>query len=333
MSQNFYSDSDNYPSIILPILERVQYYICSELLYSSIDYENPHPRFILAEQTDDAFRLSAKSFRTTNFTIPFTAYNLSELEIDDERLNANAKLGLYYEHDVSSSVDATASILNIPMMSVFESMNDYYRAWTLLNDKSVENKKLLVPCTINSVSCSFYAYIFMEISKGPYANELQEQLRIGRINTIQHDLRVYFHNPIIDTGIYPVDDIEVTLEAYSHINYRNSITVSSGLVATTPSISSTSPVSEATDVLVDSNIVINFNVGMDEDVVSDNIYVSPFFLYETTWNSTSTSVIIDPHDNLSSGITHTVTIYEEATSYKGVEMEEDYTFTFTTESS
>lgn len=332
MSQNYYSESDNYPSIILPILERVQYFICKELLYPDITYANPHPRFLLSEQTDDAFRIAAKSFRATNFTLPFTTYVYGDLLVDEERLNVNAKLGLYYADGYSSQVDSTSSIFTIPMMSAFNNVSDFYRAWTILNNASTDNSKILVPCTVNDVSTSFYILMKMDIAKGPYAAELQDQRRIGKVNTIQHDISVYFHNPILDTGIYPVDDIEITLESYTNSDYRDSIFVGSGLVSTTPSVSTTSPVSGAIDVSVDSNMVINFNVPMNEDSVDANIFVDPLFLFETTWNDASTSVIIDPHDNLSSGIAYTVTVYEESVSGEGVEMEEDFPFTFWTES-
>ncbi len=332
MSENYYSVSNNYPSIFIPIMERVQYFVCKELLYYDDDYSNPHEKFILAEQTDDAFRLSKKSFRKTNFTIPFTAYNISDIELDTERLNVNAKLGLYYSHGYSALIDSTASILNIPMMSVFNKFKDYLRAFTILNSASVDNRKISVPCTVNDIETAFYVYLEMDVTKGPYASELQEHLSKGKINTIQHDLRVYFHNPILDTGIYPVDDIIVSLDSYVNDDYRDSTTIQSGVVASTPTISSTSPVSGAVDVSVDSNITLNFSVAMNEDITNDNFSVDPLFLYETTWNDSSTIVVINPHEDLTSGIAQTITAYAEVESADGINMEEDYTFTLYTES-
>lgn len=330
MPKKYYTDTTTYPNIFKPIIERIQYFICKELLYPDETYADPHPKFILAEQTDDAFRLASKRNRKTNFTIPFTAYNIKGIEVDDERLNVNSKLGLYYAHGYSSFIDATASILNIPMMSVFNQFNDFLTAYTILNDVSTDNKKITVPCTINGIVTSFNVYIAFDISDGPYAGELLEHNRVGKINTIQHDLRVYFHNPVLDTSIAPVDNIEVTLYSYTNDDYRDNIEVSSGLVATTPSISSTTPPSGTVDFAVNSGIVLNFNTPMDEDSGDENLYVDPQFLFETTWNAATTSVTIDPHTDLTSGTVYTVTMYDDVQSSKGVNMEEDYDLEFTT---
>jgi hypothetical protein len=330
MSQNYYSTSNDYPSIIIPIMERVQYFICKELLYPDEDYVNPHPKFILVEQTDDAFRLAAKKFRKTNFTMPFTAYNFGEINVDEERLNVNAKLGLTYSHDVSSYIDAVASILNVPMLSVYNRGHDYMRAWGILNSISVKNKKLTVPCIINGITTSFDVYITMIPSKGPYAYELQEQRRVGDVKTIQHDMTIFFHNPILDTGVAPVDSIEFSLEAYAGTDYRDSVSIDSGISPDTPIVSSSSPVSGVVGFPVVSGVILTFNVGMKEDLTVNNTYVDPLFLFETTWNSDSTILTIDPHEDLTSGTAYTVTIYDDAESGNGVELEEDYSLTFTT---
>ena len=331
MSKNYYEDAVQYPGIIFPILERVEYFVCKELLYIDDSYTTPHPKFLYGELTDNGFRIAAKKTQSPNITFPFTVWAFGELEVDEIRINANAKEGLMYSNTYSSLMDGTASVLTLPMMSVFTSAYDYMRSWTVLTNSNTSKTKLAVPVIINSIPAYITVLTEMEIVRGPYAFELEEQLRVGKLNSIQHDMKIYFPNIILNTSIAPVDDIEVALANYNNTDYRDNIQVGSGFVPDTPYVISTVPTDGATEVGVDQSIQINFNVPMDEDETNDNLYFTPFFLYETVWNSDSTSVIVDPHENLGSGITFSGIVYAEAQTGVGITMAEDYEWEFMTE--
>lgn len=331
MSKDYYSDLATYPSIFFPILERIQYFICKELLYSGEDYVTPHSKFIRGELTDNGFRISAKKQKSTNLTFPFTVWAFDDFEIDEERLNSNAKIGAMYSSTYDSLMDSTSCIINIPMMSIFTSAYDYVRAWQILTEANITKTKLDVPIVVNSVNTVTKIMTDMEIVRGPYAFELEQQLRVGRLDAIQHNLKIYFSNLLLNTSVSPVDDIEVALDSYVNEDYRDSIVVGSGLVPDTPYVVSTTPTHNEVDVAVDQSIQIDFNVAMKEEETVDNLYFTPFFLYETVWSSNSKSVIVDPHDNLGSGITYSGIVYAEAQSGDEVEMEEDYRWAFITE--
>ena len=332
MSKKYYEDSDSYPSIVFPIQERIQYFICKELLYPDDDYVTPHSKFVHGQLTDHGFRIAAKKLRSTNLIFPFTVWAFGDFEIDEDRLNSNALLGLTYNYAYDSFIDATTCILNFPMISVYTSAYDYMRAWSILTQANTSKTKLDVPIIVNSITTTTRILTEMEIVKGPYAFELEEQLRVGKLNAIQHDMKIYFSNLILNTSVAPVDNIETALASYVNVDYRDNISVGSGLVPETPYVVSTNPSSGIVDVAVDQSIQIDFNVAMKEDETSDALDVDPFFLYETVWSANSKSVIIDPHDDLGSGILYEISVDSDiAESGDSVFMEEDYEWSFTTE--
>jgi len=333
MPVNYFSDSTSYPSIINPILERLRYYVCKELFYTTEEYSTSKTqRFILADISNNAFRVASKITKATNFSMPITVYAIGELETDMNKLAPNAFIKMTYNHTYSAIFNSMASVLTIPMITIFNTASDYYRAWTILQQSDLKKTLLQVPIVINGISTTIPMLVDNDPPpvKGLYAFELEQQLGVGRINTIQHDFKLYFHNLIIDTDIKPVDDIELFLNSYTGDDYRDCIRISSGLVPATPSVSSTIPATGATSYPVSSGIIINFNVAMEEDITNSYIDIDPYVWYEANWNSLGSQVIITPNANLTSGTAYTVTVYEEVESGDGVNMSEDYEFEFTT---
>lgn len=336
MPQNYYDTNTDYPEIILPIMERIRYYIRKEVLYTTEDYPTDITKdykFIMADISDNAFRVSSKITKLPNFSIPITVYSIGEIEVNPSVLAPNAFLHITYSDTFNCIINSMASVFTVPMISIFNSAHDYTEAWTRLQIEDLKKTILEVPLIINGVSTTIPIFIDFDPApvKGMYAFELEQQLGKGRINTIQHDLKVYFHNLVLDTGgIHPVDDIQVALASYSGSNYLDNISMGSGLVPTTPAISSTVPEDGATNVYVGSGITVNFNIAMNEDVTTSYIETDPYFWYETSWDTNSKILTITPNFNLSSGTVYTITILEEAESGDKVNLEEDYEFDFTT---
>jgi len=333
MPTNYFPDLSSYPSIILPIMERLRYYICKELFYTTEDYATSKvSRFIHADISNNAFRVASKITKATNFSLPITVYNIGDLETDMNKLSPNAFLKITYNNDYSAIINSMASVLTIPMMTIFNTVADYMRAWSILQLDDLKKNIFNVPIVINGVTTTIPVLFDNDPPpvKGLYAFELEQQLGVGKINCIQHDLKLYFHNLILDTTIHPVDDIELALASYSGSDYRNNISTGSGLVPSTPSVSSTIPVDDTISYPVSSGIVINFSVVMEEDITNSYIDIDPYVWYESDWNSTSKTVTITPNVNLTSGTAYTITVYEEVQSGDGVNMQDDYTFNFTT---
>lgn len=334
MPTNYFPTSTSYPALIEPILERIRLYICTEVLYTTEAYATSKTsRFIFADISNNAFRVASKITKATNFSLPITVYSIGELETDMSKLAPNAFLKITYDDTYNAVINSMPSVFTIPMMSIFNTGHDYMEAWTKFQIGDLKKTLLEVPIVLNGVTTTFPILVDFDPQpvKGMYAFELEQQLGVGRINCIQHDLKIYFHNLVLDgDGIHPVDDMQVALFSYANTDYRDCKDGGSGLVATTPSVSYTIPVDDAISYPVQSGIVIAFNIAMNEDMTNDNLYIDPYTWYEVVWNSTSKTVTITPNENLTSGTVYTVTVYEEATSGDGIEMEADHTISFTT---
>ena len=334
MTQSFYSADTSYPSLVLPILERIRYYFCYELLYSSEEYNTSQDRFILTDIGPHAFRDASDIFQVTNVELPFTAYSFDENDIKEDTFNTYARTGHIYVPSLSTTVSMIPMIWTIPMITFYEKASDYSRALRILNYEKARKVKLSVSVTMNSVATSIPIVIeFEDISKGSYAFEFEQQLTTGNILDISHPINVHYYDYQLANGsVYPVDDIYVTtLAAYSGDEYRqNQILESNVLVPDTPLPSSTDPEDEEEDIAVDYTIIINFNVAMNEDSVAAALDITPFVPYELTWNATGTILAIDPTEDLSASTEYTVTIDDSAYSARDVYLAEDYEFTFTT---
>lgn len=345
----FDTDLEHWPPLIVSIMERVRYYF-SQMLYPSLPYvytsSNPDPlqkaieearnssskRFILTDITDRALQDASKLFHWSNGVFPFTTFNYGELDLDDTRFNMFANVGHYYEPLVNAKIEARPSSFHLSMITYFATGFDYWRAQSLLNQDSSLKSLLWVPIIINNVTTQIPILLeFEELSKGTYAYEFATQMSTGKIQDIVHDVVINFFDLYVDTNLRPVDDIELALAYFSEQDHRDYAVRTTTSMPNTPTISSTSPEDGSSGVLTNANIIINFSEPMMETYVEQAIYFDPFIDADFIWNSGSTVLIIDPYYNLTSGTMYSGTIYDSAISARGIPIEDDFEFSFTTE--
>jgi hypothetical protein len=350
MSVRWYSDElEKYPPLIIAIMERVRYYF-AQMLYPSLSYNftsvKTDPiekakeeakmasknRFVLTDITDRALQDSSKIFQMSNGIFPFTTFNYGELDLDDTRFNMYANLGFVYESQFDCKIEARPSNFHVSMVTFFATGFDYWRAQTLLNRDSSSKSLLWVPIKINNVSTEIPILLeFEELSKGTYAYEFATQLSTGKIQDIVHDITIHFYDLVCDTEINLVEDIELYMKSYFEDDHRGYKQSELSVMPDTPTVSSTSPVDGASGVLVGTNIVMNFSEVMSESSVESAIYFDPYISANFIWNSNSTSIVVDPRYDLTSGTMYSGTLYTTAKSARGVPIEEDYEFGFKTE--
>jgi len=339
---------NKYPPMIVAIMEAIRVYYW-ELLYSSLPYvytsvktdpiekakeeaaNSGRSRFILTDITNRALQDNSKIFQLSNATIPFTAFNYGDIELDNTRFNKEAHIGVYAD-SLKCKIDAKPMKLFLNMVSFFATGFDYFRALTILNEDNASKTIITVPLVINGYTTSIPILLsFESIVKGTYAWEFAEQLNVGKIQDIVHNTEVHYYDLITDASIAPVDNIDLYLNSYSGNDYRDSKQETYTIMPETPIVSSTTPAHASVGVLVESQILINFNQAMNESSAEGAIYFDPFISMDYVWNSSGTSVIIQPSENLTSGTIYSGAVYTTAQSSYGIPFGEDYGFFFTTE--
>lgn len=332
MAEKYYDITDtSYPPIIIALMERLRYYYC-QLLYPDETYAVSKRKFIRTDIGSFAVRDNVQVFNLSNARFPFTAWTFGDPEINLDVYNRYADTGKYYEPELLCMVDMKPIRLQIPMVTFYNTGYDWFRGLTLLSELQTSSPVLNVPIEVNNIETTFPVRLQIEdVAKGNYAWEFESQLVTGKIQDITHYTNVFYHDFTVDTQVNPVDNIEVFLAGYSGENRNDNISLDSGTVVTTPAVTTTTPVDDATSIAVDSNITINFNVSMDEDSVISYLDIYPYVWYDYAFNANSDSVILDPIDDLQSGVLYTVTIDGDAVSGDGVNIGDDYDFSFTTE--
>jgi len=332
MPQSYYTHpTDQYPEVILAILERLRLYYCT-LLYPDEPYQTAKNRFMLTDITPNmALRQSVNIFKLSNVTFPFTAYSIGDFEEDPQRMNSYAKTQNYYSSYHNAKIHATPVVQIFPMISFFSTAKDYDRAKTILLKEKCLPTKLTVPIIVNNTLTSFVITIDIDVTKGSYAGEFEQQLIAGNIYDLVHTTKVYYHQLILNTTVNTVEDIVFAMkELDTRYLATKTIITPNPIIPLTPTISSTSPTDKETEVDVASSIIINFNVAMKESSVEDAIKIVPPVDADYLWNNTSTQLVVDLYTNMISGTVYTVTIEETAKSGDEIPIAEDYVFTFTT---
>jgi len=332
MPQKYYSTSTTYPDQQLALLEAIRYYICTTL-YPDETYTQSKLRFLLTDITPTmALRESVKKFNLTNAKFPFTAYTIGELTENDNTFNMYAVSKKYFSSVFNTKFYTRPLTQEIPMISFFSNSFDYDRARKILHEQNSAKTQIDVPIEINGELTSFPILISFEISKGNYAHEFEEQLRVGNISDVVHNLSINFHDIIIDSSdVHAIDDIEVALKVLETYKTDSIITINNVLVPDSPEISSTNPVDGATDIDVDFSIIINFSTPMNEQSVEENLDITPGITTELLWSSDSTQLVINPWNDLQNDTEYTVEIDKYAKSGIDIYLEDVYSFSFTTE--
>jgi len=98
-----------------------------------------------------------------------------------------------------------------------------------------------------------------------------------------------------------------------------------------PNIKETTPEDKNVSVPVDSKTKVTFCKPMDTEATATAFTFSPDVDFKVSWSDYNTVATLAPTQPLDYGTTYTVTISTEATSYAGFNLEEPYTFSFTTE--
>lgn len=334
MPQVYYGTDTQYPGIILPILERIRYYICKEVLYSDEDYSDSQERFIRTDIGPYALRDASKVFQITNIEMPFTAYSFDEDDMNEDIYNTYARTGHYFADVLNTTVSAMPMVWELPMISFFHKASDYIRALRILTFQKAKKVKLDVPVVMNGVDKTIPIIVEIDnIDKGSYAFEFEQQLTTGKIHDITHNLRVHYFDYQLGHGtVAPVDDIEVALAGYTLDDYRNNTSIASSVtVPSTPEVSSSDPEDEATDIPVDYSIILTFNVSMNEESVNNALSIDPYIPYELVWSDNGQTLAIDPTEDFQSNTKYTIEVIDTAYSARDVNLAEDYSSTFITE--
>jgi hypothetical protein len=94
-----------------------------------------------------------------------------------------------------------------------------------------------------------------------------------------------------------------------------------------PYVVATTPNSGESDVLVSTTVSITFSKEMDKQSVEDGLVCD--FTYTASWNVNT--LVLTPTSELEKSTTYTITISEEAIDLVGNQIQDAYTFSFTTE--
>lgn len=349
MSKNFYTfDNTVFLEKIInyAILPTVRYHIC-QLLYSSemeetyfdTYYQQTYPiafkRFVLADissNPDSAMKKRDKIIKTNNYTFPFTAYDIGEIEEDLTNINHNAKSYNYIIDELGVKAGVRPLKFEIPMISFFSTSHDYYYALSKLHDNNMSLSRLFAPISINDIITYIPFDFMMEITKGQYADEFEEQLRTGRIQDIVHTGSISFMDFTLSNGdVYPIENIIYYLNNYyDKINLDQNTNIDSLTIDNSDLIISCN-VSGQVDVPVDTDIIFSFSERMDTTSFIDNIVSIPKLFYVEEWNVDETQLTLNLYENMNSGESYFISLSENILTYSGSKkLEEDYEIEFTT---
>lgn len=356
MPNNYYPSNIYIPDILNLVLERIKLYF-AKVIYPSEEYDKSKYRFVLAnfeagdqisirrsiEQTvQNQQQMSPLNSYFSNATFPFTAYNIGE----DEQVQNKSHLqtnGLFYDEVLNAGATALPHIINIPMITFYNTPYDYRMFRSIIGLDDFNLTRLYVPCLVNGVESSFPIDIDFEIGKGVYAFSFEEQLRVGKIFDVVHNVRCYYNKIVLlkpsqssSDGkqrpfiISPVDDIELSvykminkdpLSGYDKLTY---------VIPKPPLITTTAPTQGEINFSRSDPIIITFNKSMDENSVISNLDIVPYLECKKIFNLNGTQLIIDHDYLLESQTAYTVLINKNAKSAEGAILGTDFTLNFTT---
>jgi hypothetical protein len=287
-------------------------------------------RMMLADMSANmALRESIKQNMFTNATFPFTVYTIgNEIEKVD-RTSHTQHTGHIIPVDLGIAIKTLPVEVQLNMISFFNTAADYNHAQVLFLNAFADKILLDVPVILNGQLCKTYVLLHeLELSKGSYAYEFEQQLKEGNIWDLVHNFKIVFLNIVLDASmIAPVDDILVGLVTLKE--FQTPIT-SRTLVPETPQVKYTIPISGSVDVSVNSTITVGFNTSMNTNEVEQNIGFIPSISSDYSWISGDSVLIITPSQVLNSGTAYELSIGSNSISGQQVRMIQDYDFVFTT---
>lgn len=200
--KTYYNLSDTkYPRQVLEIIERIRYYIL-DILYSSEPFDSAKKRFVLANisaGSGEVIHEAIEQFQASSMFFPFTAYAIEgEIDLIEEKSTKPVLAKTYSDtHDCFMSTFPVS--FEIPMISFFNTPEDYFRARHILNRERASLLRLQVPISINGVNTNFPIDITIDITKGEFAGEFEEHLRVSNIFDINHIFRIKYYHIIVYT--------------------------------------------------------------------------------------------------------------------------------------
>ena len=344
MAEQYYKPTDfdlNYPTVIKSIVEAIKVYVC-DVFYPREEYRLSQNRFILTDFTggdDVSIRKSIEQFKTSQAQFPFTAYGIWDNNLIAEKTSHKSKSGLYYSSLYECYVKTFPAKITIPMVSFFATAADYERAFQLLYNEAATATRVNVPLTVNENLVYFPINIDFAVSKGSFAGQFDQYLKIGNIWGMSHNFIITFYYFSINADdqhgntvrIAPVDDMYANFYAFNNPDYRDNPMLVDHLHAyVAPEVEITVPAEAATGVSRTASIVINFNVAMNEASVLANTDFDPFMSVNFNWNDASTILTLEVVETLAASTAYEIMIAKEVNSDGGQNLFDDFTLNFTT---
>ena len=327
-----YTSTSNTPLTMKAVFEQVRSYMAS-VLYTQDSLTSGIARFVIADMTEVGWSQKAASqFNTANLKYPFTAYNMGEPSLAREFRSYFQVSGKMYNSNIGKRMISIPMRMTFPMITFYSNPDDYRIGYKLLEHDATRLTRTFTTVALNGYSGLIPMTLTFEIAKGAYASEFQEQLRIGDIWDIQHNVTAYFQEILLDgSGENEVEEMLANIKRWAGGDPGDS-TIQETLTNTSdPVISSSDPANDETDVPVGNSILLNFNVTMDETSVENAITLVPYFDNHVTWNIDSNVMLIDPDAELTSGTLYQIKINDKAKAFYNDSCLDSGVIKFTTE--
>lgn len=334
MSAFFFPLNDpQYPPILKSCLE-VYIKRIADSLYASLPSPQRYERMVSANiqggSSDTVSRYNIDKFKQTNLVYPFTAFNVQEQTIDEKRKNYYGRAGKGDTGALrwSDSLDAWIAVIpytvEIPLISFFSNPHDYLQARTKLQRDAASLTRYYVPLRINGRITQTCFNANIEVTKGQYAFEFEEYLRINKIFDVVHTSVLEYEEVIVDPKtsysvstkvleVLSVDDIPETVDAT--IPYIVSISVSDDETA-----------------VIREPVQITFSEEMldDEPLIDQSIYFTPESTIEYSWDDTKTILSVQPTGGFTASTYYILEILSSLVSKNYIQLRAGQSLGFTT---
>lgn len=326
MPTPYYKQSGFLPEIADIIVGVIKTYYAS-VIYLDEDIADAVKRMILTpiqQGSDAGIRFNLDFFKKTNVKFPFTAFNIGEQSIDENKLNYLAQSREYYSKTYDCRIATWPMIMEMPMISFFTTSFDYQRLHTILEEDFVGMTKLDVPFTLNGRDASIIIEINLEISKGSYTYEFEEWLKINNILDLVHNLTVKYYNIVSDGKIQPIDDGDIYLRLHE---------IESGIQTNeyiAPRVTVSVPVDDQRNYAITLPITLTFNQTMIPETIEEAFSTVPSIEGAFEWNAGFTEMTFIAENNLPANTNIIVTVLSSGQATTGVELGEEFSFNFQT---
>ena len=346
MSERYYSEDILYPYAVQSVVERVILYF-SQMIYPAETPTEARKRIILSDTSDDgnAIRRSIDSFKNSQGKFPFSAYSIS----DDEPLGYKSHLqvsGNHYSELIGAYISFVPMILTVPFVTFFTTPSDFWRGMTLFALDEACVTRMDVPITLNGKLCSMTIDLDYTTERGQLAFDIESQFNTGKLYPVIHTVGIkcsYIvlnmqNSPIQDVNggintpkiIYHVDDIILKLSELQDAKNLDQNPLIDTIHSPSIPIITSNIINKSIGISKNTNIILTFNVAMNENTVINNVDMVPYCDKDISFDITSKILTINPRSDLTSLTEYEILINTSAKSCDGINLENDYSLTFTT---